>query len=478
MNSYINSDKNKTILINNYSTGIYCAIILLFIIFRILIYFETEYFVIWFDSAQFAATSFASVWSNLFWSDGIPPLYPFFLKHFTTLSSNPIPIENSFLSLFSYNPTIIKGIELLDNYPYLLVKNNFDIISASLFQFLFSTLSCVIFALSFSSIFKNIYIKLVSTTFILMLGMESSITLWDKHILTESISISLLFITISFLIHIKYVAKNIIFLVLFLLILISLSFIKITNNYLIVLLIPLVVFHFIKGNYNYKINYALLFSTLLSLFIFNQYMLFNGDRSNVPMKDLISSRISTQGYADIYYYFRNSGMPELPKDTIGKLWTAPFEDYPELNDWWINKSSKTYQTYLITHPGYFFFRPFQYTNEFNKPVYNYLTPDLHFHEQVAPTKLKIIFTDTFLWISFSVLSLLLLSIFIKNKTIDIDNTLLPIFLLISGTALYLIIWHADLGELDRHLIQCAIMLRIAILMLLMIFASFLVKKDH
>ena len=171
-------------------------------------------------------------------------------------------------------------------------------------------------------------------------------------------------------------------------------------------------------------------------------------------------------------------MPELPKDTIGKLWTAPFEDYPELNDWWINKSSKTYQTYLITHPGYFFFRPFQYTNEFNKPVYNYLTPDLHFHEQVAPTKLKIIFTDTFLWISFSVLSLLLLSIFIKNKTIDIDNTLLPIFLLISGTALYLIIWHADLGELDRHLIQCAIMLRIAILMLLMIFASFLVKKDH
>ena len=477
MNSYINSDKNKTILINNYSTGIYCAIILLFIIFRILIYFETEYFVIWFDSAQFAATSFASVWSNLFWSDGIPPLYPFFLKHFTTLSSNPIPIENSFLSLFSYNPTIIKGIELLDNYPYLLVKNNFDIISASLFQFVFSTLSCIVFAFSFSSIFNNIYIKLISAVFILMLGLESSITLWDKHILTESISISLLFIIVSFLIHIKYVAKSIILLTLFLLMLIFLSFIKITNNYLIVLLIPFIGFHFIKSNYNYKFNYALIFFTLFSLFTFNQYMLFSGDRSQVPMKDLISSRISSDGFEDIYNYFRVSGMPDLPEEVIGKLWTANFEDYPELNNWWLTKSSKTYQRYLITHPNYFFFRPFQKVNNYNKPVYNYLTPDLHFHEQVAPTKLQIIFTDTFLWIAFPVLSLLLLSIFIKNKSIDIDNTLLPLFLLISGTALYIIIWHADEGELDRHLIQSAIMYRIAILMMLMSLVDSFVKKD-
>jgi hypothetical protein len=206
-------------------------------------------------------------------------------------------------------------------------------------------------------------------------------------------------------------------------------------------------------------------------------MLFSGDRSQVPMKDLISSRISSEGFEDIYNYFRTSGMPELPEEVIGKLWTANFEDYPELNDWWLTKSSKTYQKYLLTHPNYFFFRPFQKVNDYNTTVYNYLTPDLHFHEQVAPTKLQIIFTDTFLWIAFAALFLLSLLIFMKNKTIDIDNTLLPLFLLISGTALYLIIWHADEGELDRHLIQCAIMLRVAILMMFMSLVSSLVKND-
>ncbi len=442
----------------------YCVIIICFIIFRLFKYFETEYFIIWFDSAQYAAAAFSPIWSKLFWADGIPPLYPFFLKYFMLSSDKNIL---HLLSEFSYYPDIIKGIELLDNYPYFLVKDNFNIVSASLFQLFFSIFSCVIFALSFSSVFQNYYVRLASLLSVLFLGMESSIVIWDKHILTESISISVLLLTISLLINVHLITRKTIFLILFVFMLTFISLIKITNNYFLLILIPFFLFHFYRSSYQHKFNYIFIITTLLTLFTLNQFMLFNGDRTHVPMKDIISSRISTTGYEDIYQYFKESGMPELQPDVIGKLWTAPFEEYPELNDWWLNKSSKTYQKYLITHPAYFFMRPFQYTNPFNKAVYLYLTPDLHFHEQVVTNKLQIIFTDLFLWVTSAFIFFMMLYIIKRKIPVNINNIMLPILLLFSGAILFLIIWHADLGELDRHLIQCAIMVRIGLIMSLM-----------
>jgi hypothetical protein len=460
------------------SRYIVCIVLLIFIAFRIFKYLESEYFVIWFDSAQYASVSLASVWTRDFWSTGIAPLYPFFLKYFQQIGIGSTPIEIDIFSVFSFDSKIIKGIDELPDYPYYIVKDNFDIISVSILQLFFSVFAWIVFALSFSKTLDNFYIKIASIIILLFLGSESSIILWDKHIVTESIAISLLILTISLLIYIPVVINKNIFLILFLILLVFLSFIKITNNYLLILLVPLFAFHLRRDGYINKLKYSFIITTLFSLFVLNQYILFMGDRTHVPMKDLISSRISTEGYEDIYSYFRNAGMPEIPEIVKRKLWTAPFEDYPELYDWWLSKSSKTYQKYLLTHPGYFFLRPFQYTNDFNKPVYAFLTPDLHFHEQVVPNKIQIIFTDIFLWIIFSALLFLIFFIIINNKELNIDELILPIFFLLSGTIWYLIIWHADIGELDRHLIQCAIIIRIALLMMMIVFIDILFRKSN
>jgi hypothetical protein len=473
---FIKPNSRNTAL--NISQYIICIILFIFIAFRIFKYLESEYFVIWFDSAQYASVSVASVWTGDFWSTGIAPLYPFFLKYFQQIGIGSTPIEIDIFSVFSFDSKIIKGIDELPDYPYYIVKDNFDIISVSIFQLFFSVFSWIVFALSFGKTFDNYFIKLASIIILLFLGSESSIMLWDKHIVTESIAISLLLLTISLLIYFPIIINKNLFLILFLMALFFLSFIKITNNYLLILLVPLLAFHLRNGGYNNKFKFSIIITTILSLFILNQYILFMGDRTHVPMKDLISSRISTEGYEDIYNYFRNAGMPEVPNIVKGKLWTAPFEDYPELHKWWLSKSSKTYQKYLITHPVYFLFRPFQYTNDSNKPVYAYLTPDLHFHEQVVPNKLQIIFTDIFLWIIFTGILFLMFSIFIRKKNINIDELILPIFLLLSGTIWYLIIWHADIGELDRHLIQCAIIIRIALLMMMMLFINILFRKSN
>ena len=459
--------KNKNVMSNN-ARYIIFTIIVLFVSIRIFEYLETEYFIIWFDSAQFSAASLASIWTKEFWFDGIPPLYPFFLKYFHSFATGSTLSQVNILSIFTYSPKIIKGIEIMPDYPFYLVKDNFDVISVSIFQLIFSVFSWIVFAISFSNILNTSYIRLIALILLLFLGIESSVVLWDKHILTESISISLLLLTISFLIHIKQIMNRNILTILFIFVLIFLSFIKITNNYFLILLTPFIIFNFFMCGYKNKSRYGAIITILFSLFIFNQYMLFSGDRTHVPMKDLISSRISTSGYEDIYKYFREAGMPEVPKDMVGKLWTAPFDEYPELHDWWLSQSSGTYQKYLLTHPAYFFFKPFQYNNDFNKPVYSYFTPDLHFHEQVVPNKVKIMFTDIFLWIISSTILFLLILVFIKKINIPIGNLMLPVLLLLISSISYLIIWHADLGELDRHLVQCALTIRIGLLMILII----------
>ncbi len=466
--------KDKTMTLIN-ERVIFSIIIFIFIAIRLSEYFQTEYFVIWFDSAQYAATSLAPIWSKLFWADGVPPLYPFFLKYFTHLSDTSVL---NFLSIFSYQPDIVKGIELLDDYPFFLVKDNFNVIAASLFQLVLSIFSSVILAISFSTVFNDFKIKLTSLLFILFLGLESSIVIWDKHIITESISISVLLLTVSLLIHINLITRKTVFLILFILMLIFISFLKITNNYFLLILIPFFLYHFYNSHFQHKLNYGLIIATLLTLFSLNQFMLFSGDRTNVPMKDLISSRISSEGYEDIYEYFRNNGMPELAPEVIGKLWTAPFEKYPELQEWWLNNSSKTYQKYLITHPSYFFIRPFQYTNQYNKAVYFYLTPDLHFHEQVVTKKIQIIFTDLFLWVITSIVLLMIIYITSLKIPIEKNKIMLPIFILFAGAILYLIIWHADLGELDRHLIQCAVMIRVGLIMTFMYLINTLLNSRN
>lgn len=453
---------------------IYSTIVFLYIIFRYVKYFESELFVIWFDSAQYASLSLASIWTDEFWSDGVPPLYPFFLKYFHHFAIGSTLDEINFFSFHTFTPTIVKGIEKVPDFPYLLVKDNFDVISASLIQLHISILAWLTLAFSFSRIIDNTYLKIASILFILLLGAESSITLWDKHILTESIAISIIVFLFSILIHIPSLLSKRINLILVISILVSLSFIKIIYNYLILLLIPLIVFYFWQSNFKYKFQYSVILTTLLSLFILNQYMLFQGDRTHVPMKDLISSRISTEGYEDIYSYFRNKGMPEIPDVLINKLWTAPFEDFPEINDWWISKSSKTYQKYLITHPVYFFVRPFQDKNEYNKPIYSFFTPDLHFHEQVIKNKVELIFTDYFLWI-ISITSIFLVCI-VRGK-LDYKNLIIPVFILLCGCVLSLIIWHGDIGELDRHSIHSAIVFRIGLITLFLTLLNTLLKRN-
>ena len=460
-----------------YNNFFVLSVIFIFICLRVYKYLETEFIVIWFDSAQYASVSLASVWTKDFWAAGIPPLYPFFLKYFQHLSIDYNQTAINIFSLFSFTPEIIRGLYNLPDFPYYLVKDNFNVINISQSQLLFSISSWLIFAYSFSKTIESPHIKLVSLILLLFLGIESSITIWDKHIVTESIAISLLLLVISLLIHMPTIINNKVVLTLFLLLLMLLSFIKITNNYFLLLLIPLFSIYLFKFDIKNKNKYILIIFTLLSLFIFNQYTLFKGDRTHVPMKDLISSRISTQGYEDIYIYFRNAGMPNVPEVVIGKLWTAPFEDYPDLEEWWLTKSSKTYQKYLVTHPEYFFIRPFQYTNPLNKPVYSYFTPDLHYHEQVVSNKISIIFTDGFLWTITITILLLYILFLVKRIHINKHSLILPLFILFSGFILYMIIWHADLGELDRHLIQCALMFRIGVIMMLIVFLDNLCNKD-
>ena len=218
----------------------------------------------------------------------------------------------------------------------------------------------------------------------------------------------------------------------------------------------------------------MILSVLASLIIFNQYAVFKGNRAEAPLKSLVSSRISTGGFEDIYQYFRDSGMPEIPDSFRGKFWYAPYKDYPDIEKWLI-KAPEVYQHYLLTHPAYFFFQPFKKTNALNIPVYSILTPDLGFHEITEKRNLVFMFTDTFLggaFIAFIILALM------NVRLVDaVKNELfLPVYLLPASLAMLMVVWHGDLVEINRHAIQFALILRIGLISALLVLADGMISN--
>ena len=442
------------------------AICLAFIVFRILNFLNTENIVVWFDSAVYAAVSAESIWSPAFWLERQPPLYPLLFKMFVYTPGGQELVWKGLVNAVAFHPEIIKGLKIADDPPFLFVVTYFDVISLAILQSIISIFAWIMFSLSFGRLFSDRRIRILAILLVLILGSETGMTLWDKHILTESISISLSLVLLALLFHYKNVMESMPFFVLFLLTLALFSFVRITNNYFLLLLVPFIAVQEWQFRHKYAVKSAVIFSVLLSLIIFNQYAVFKGNRAEAPLKSLVSSRISTEGFEDIYRYFRDSGMPEIPDSFRGKYWYAPYKDYPEIEQW-LAKAPEVYQHYLLTHPAYFLFQPFKTTNSLNIPVYSILTPDLAFHEITEKRNLAFIFTDVFLGGAF--IALIILALMNARLVNTVKNELLlPLYLLPASLAMLMVIWHGDLVEINRHAIQFAIILRIGLISALLV----------
>lgn len=310
------------------------------------------------------------------------------------------------------------------------------------------------FLLSFSicTFLKQLWNKVIITTLIYLLFSTWTMVSWTTIPLSESLTMSFLFIWIAtFLLLIKY--RKIYLLVIHFLITILFSFTRDSWPYII--FVFYILWFLVAIIYDKKLSKYIspLLLGIIIIFLVQNDMSEAGKRYKTPLVNSILFRIiPNDTYTD---WFVKQGMPCA--DSLRENWKMrpPYDQGwllyrdPQYNDfmkWVETKGKSTYTKFLITHPAYSLGISY-------KEFKNIMTiHDVRYHEGSVPpigyTKFASWLFPIFPFWLCVVLSLLCLIPFFKNKHLIIY--LLPIFLIVFFLANVYLIYNADCFEKERH----------------------------
>jgi len=318
---------------------------------------------------------------------------------------------------------------------------------------------------------KTNYSKIIFCLFWYLLMSWWNIVGWTNTLLSESISISLMFIWIgSFLIVIyKKTNFNIIF---HLLITILFSFTRDSWPYILIIFYTLNILYFLRFDKKLiSINICFLLLSI-GVFYIQQKSAIIGQRYRLPVMNNIVFRILPNN--EYLKWFTDRGMPssnELQKKYSNlpdwKMIYPLYNDtcFSEFSDWVIKDGKSTYTKFLITHPSNFFLlnekkenlnKIFAYNINYTGNINGYC----EYSEKIFPF---------FNLLSIILLNIILLFIFYKEK---LFICLFPAILIIIFTLNAILLYIADTLEVERHLFITNISIQfIGILSIVLIFDS-------
>lgn len=278
---------------------------------------------------------------------------------------------------------------------------------------------------------------------------------WASQLLSESLSMSLLFCWIaSFLLMWK--KKNLFFILVHLPVTILFSFTRDTWPYIIILFYMLVsVFTLVsKRSFFPKVFFLLACSVILFLVQLNTAQV--GHRHRLPLMNSFAVRILSN--PDYTAWFELRGMPDVKKlhpvyrhvditldSDRHKIWNLYWNpDYQGFSDWTIDKGRKEYMKFMLAHPSYFFL--FHETKQQIQRIFAYnlwYTPEIRGYSRLTESVFPL-----FKIISVSFFCLLLVFLFFRKK----DPVLLfPVLLWLIFIANVFLSYNSDALEVERHL---------------------------
>lgn len=296
---------------------------------------------------------------------------------------------------------------------------------------------------------------------------------WTKVLLSESLSMSLMFCWIaSFLLFIK--KRNLLFLVIHIIIVFLFSFTRDTWPYILIVFYGLTsITFFIWDKWFFRKSVFLLFFCIV-LFFIQQHTAKVGDRFRLPVINNIVMRIiPNQEYTQ---WFSDHGMPctdSLKKNfsninfydstRIRVFMLYNDSSYNLFHSWVSNRGKKTYTKFIVTHPKFSFLleenkqnlnRIFDYNLSYTGGVNGY------------SWGVQYIFPLFNTWLIL-ILGVILILVFIRDRVVFL---LFPIILVIIFSINVLLSYNADAFEVERHLfitniiIQFVGLLSVAILL--------------
>jgi hypothetical protein len=344
-------------------------------------------------------------------------------------------------------------------------------------QAFISILSWTVLAGLFSMAIKDRFVKVAGFAAILFLGASIDITSWDKAMLSESISTSLLVLFLATILGAGFlwdkkrpISAWIQFFIVSAILMTGIfySFARDQNAYFILFMGALMVFGiaFVRIRMHpLFFSYLVVMTGFLSVFILQNASANLGRRFEGAIKHIIADRI-VPSLGNLDYYIQQ-GMPY--DDTVARMASGDFHHgaipyssaMPQFLKWVSTHGKTVTMKFLLSHPLYTVSAPWQDFWEIvnsNNPAYRKVRASPNFRVALFSA----IMYPQSKWIPFvfAILFILtLLTIWKNSHRKAIWYLALALFITTYPMALF--VWHADTYEIKRHAYQVAFQLRLA-----------------
>ena len=290
---------------------------------------------------------------------------------------------------------------------------------------------------------------------------------FTENLLSESLSMSLLFLWIALLILCIRFKKNYL-LVLVLIVSVLFSFTRDTWPYIILLANSLLLLVFYKKDKQLKMYFLVLTVFSIGVFLVQSHTAKVGERYKIPVYNTLVTRIvKNPEYAA---WFKGKGMPLTDslrlhlsdvdpenRETISKMYESYNNPaYQPLYRWIVEKGKTVYMQFMITHPSYFFLK--DQTAEETARIFDTANHDYYLEAKGYYMEIDKVFPFFSLnFLVYTTLSLLVLFVAVKPHH---GWSLFPTFLVILFVANVFLSYNADTFEVKRHLFITQVMIQL------------------
>lgn len=376
---------------------------------------------------------------------------------YTTLVNKSITSREFFTFLFHGRPFTVPLF-------YWFLKTHENIVT---FQKIFYFLSCTIFGLAISFTFHRNIFRILSPFLMFLCLFDREYLFWNHAILSESITLSLvlLFLTFIIWIYLYQSSKLIIWLMGF-----TITFLMVgardSNAYIAFSLALIIPWLFFKkyGVRKGSIRSTIVVSILVCMGLFQYYNALVNGRYLFSLVNVINKRILPS--KERKEYFLQNGFPnnEEVKKCEGK-WASEC-NWSILEPWLRCKGQSVYMKFLLRNCAYTF-------GEIYKHINSLLNPELFKTHSGRINMIDNAFPKmgylSFFKINFNLLLidfLIMVFILISKK---VYKVYLPIIMMFIGITQLFICFHGDAMEFERHCLIGSLIIKISFLLTIFIF---------
>ncbi len=419
------------------------ALVFLFFAFIKYQIFDMDDFRIWTDTKSYVQTAVLPLSNQDFWFGLRPFLLPLIYKVF--------------------------GANLI-NYTDGLLMNR-----VLLFQFGMATVAWMLLGYAFSRQFVKIQSRLAAVIITALLGLGLHASMWDKLLLSESISNSLfLLILAQVLLLVKTVNRKQAWWGAGSLLLSVLLFIAIrdANVYFVLLAaaVGLLSLFFFKEPRRLILTVSLAGAAvgIISFVLVNQ-----SQRWWTPVQHVLLERRNSEQQLAAYFAAEGYDLMRMDKELTAAEAENAGQPVDIEHEQTLHELKSVYTRFLISHPGYIFLAPSNLSNLLNPVNFEYR------YNHKAPSGWTTTFTNLIYpagaWVYLAGLGCCLLVFVLNGRKLE-PSLLVVFFLLVSAWPLALLIWHSDTMEIERHAQQLMIQSRIGFWFALVLLVNALSEK--